>query len=72
MATDDTITRWNVEPFDGDLCARITERPDGPFVRYEDHQRALSAALRERDEARALVKWKHSTWADADTGRCNS
>lgn len=53
MATDDTITRY------GSMGANqgfaIVVRPDGPWVRYEDHQRALTAALRERDEARAAL-----------------
>ncbi len=47
----ETLTRWNIEPVDGDLCARIAERPDGPFVRYEDAAAALTAAHAERDAA---------------------
>ena len=47
MATDDTITRYW---YDGDS---LTIDDEGQWVRYEDHQRALTAALRERYEARA-------------------
>jgi hypothetical protein len=62
MATEDTITRYDPiiidEPEDGGWIQTPDCRPapDGAFVRYEDHQRALTAALRERDEARARLE----------------
>lgn len=56
MATDDTITRYGSTGASQGFA--IVVRPDGPWVRYEDHERALSAALRERDEARAALEMR--------------
>ena len=46
------LTRYRIEPFDGDLCAKIAERPDGEFVRYEDAAAALTALARDLETAR--------------------
>ena len=57
MATDDTITRYGSTGATQGWA--IVVRSDGPWVRYEDHQRALTAAPRERDEARSALARLH-------------
>lgn len=58
MATDDTITRYGSTGAGQGFA--IVVRPDGPWVRYEDHQRAIERLQEELAHARGLV----DSWCD--------